>query len=336
VRLGGGGLHGWGESTPLPLPTYSPEWGAGVYLVVRDVLAPAVLGQPIASGSDLQQRLAFIKGNPFAKGALDNAWWDLLAKSRGRPLWQVLGGRGDTIEVGEAIGVMDSLDRLLEAIDAAFRAGYLRVKLKYCTGWGLEMIRAVRGAFPDQTFHIDCNSGFRLDDLAMFQELDRYGLAMIEQPLAHDDLVDHAELQRQIRTPICLDESITSPRIARQAVRIGACRWVNIKPARVGGVTNAVAIHDICRDAGVPCWIGGMLESALGVSFLMALATLENIRYPCDVFPSRRFYARDLCRPEVALSGPSRITLSAEPGVGAEPDPEQLGRLTIDSAVLRA
>jgi len=158
---------------------------------------------------------------------------------------------------------------------------------------------------------------------------------MIEQPLAHDDLIDHAKLQRQIATPICLDESITSPDKARKATQIGACRWINIKPARVGGLTNALKIHNIARDADVPCWIGGMLESALGASFLLALATLPNIKYPCDIMPSRRFYRKDLSRPEICMSGPSQMTVPTAPGAGAEPDPEQLEKLTIDSAVLQ-
>ncbi len=198
------------------------------------------------------------------------------------------------------------------------------------------MVDAVRRAFPKTTLHIDCNSAFSLDDLPMFKELDRYKLAMIEQPLAYDDLIDHAELQRQISTGICLDESITSVQKARKAIQLKACHWINIKPGRVGGLTNALEIHNICQKAALPCWIGGMLESALGVSFLMALAALPNIKYPNDIFTSRRFYANDLSRPEVRLSGPSQMTLSSLPGVGAEANPEELKRLTIDAAVLQA
>jgi O-succinylbenzoate synthase len=170
----------------------------------------------------------------------------------------------------------------------------------------------------------------------MFKRLDKYNLAMIEQPLAHDDLIDHARLQKQIDTPICLDESINSPQKARKAVEMGSCRWVNIKPGRVGGVTNAIEVHDICRDGSVPCWVGGMLESALGVSFMKALATLPNIGYPCDIVPSSRFYAKDMSTPETRLSGPSQMTLSSAPGVGAAPDEGELKRLTVDSVVLQA
>ncbi len=330
VRMGSGDLYGWGEAQPFRLPTYSPEYSAGVYRTVVDVLAGAFLGQSIADGEGLQARLACFKGNYFAKAALDMAWWDLAARQRELPLWKALGGAHDVIEVGADFGVMESLDALLGKIDEAVRAGFARVKLKYAPGWDLEMVAAVRQAFPKLVFHIDCNSAYTLDDLPMFRELDRFGLAMIEQPLMHDDLIDHATLQRQIETPICLDESITSAAKARKAIEIGACRWVNIKPVRVGGLTEARKIHDLCAQAGVPCWVGGMLETAVGAAHCMAMATLTNIRYPSDIFPSSRFFARDLGRPEIVLSGPSQVTLPAGPGVGAEPDEEMLERCTVE------
>jgi O-succinylbenzoate synthase len=219
-------------------------------------------------------------------------------------------------------------------VGGAVSAGFKRVKLKYRPGWELDMISAVRGAFPDLTVHVDCNSAYTLADAEMLEKLDAYDLAMIEQPLAHDDLIDHAELQRRIETPICLDESITSADKARKAIAIGACRWVNIKPGRVGGITNAVAIHDLCRDAGVPCWIGGMLESAVGASHCLALATLPNVKYPSDVFPSDRFYTTDLAEPAMALSGLSMMTPRDVPGVGAEPNAERLRELTVEQATL--
>lgn len=334
VRLDGGGLQGWGEACPLQFPTYSPEWASGVFHVVRDVLAPRVVGRTLSSGEELNALYASIKGNTFAKGAVDLAWWDLLAKAQGRPLWQAIGGRKNTVEAGADFGVMPHLDQLLEAIAGAVRDGFTRVKLKYRPGWDLDMIAAVKAAFPHTVFHVDCNSGYTLADLAMFKKLDQYGLAMIEQPLSHDDLIDHATLQRQIATPICLDESITSPDKARKAAQIGACRWINIKASRVGGITNSLRVHDIARDAGIPCWIGSMLESAVGASFCLALATLPNVRYPSDLFPTSRFYHQDLATPELFLSGPSEMKLSDAPGVGATPDPERLRRLTVASATV--
>lgn len=303
VRMDSAGLHGWGEAAPWKYPAYSPECAAGAFMLIRDFLAPLLLGHTIDSGEELQQRLSGIKGNQFAKAALDLAWWDVFAKGRDEPLWKPLGGRRQTIAVGEDFGIMDDLPMLLAAIEKALRAGYKRIKLKYRPGWELEMLCAVRTRFPSAVFHVDCNSAYSLDDLDMFKQLDRFDLAMLEQPLAHDDLVDHAELQRHIRTPICLDESISSPAKARKAAKIAACRWVNIKPGRVGGITNALRIHDICKDAGISCWIGGMLESAVGASHCLALATLDNIRYPSDIFASDKFYVRDLAAPPMALSG---------------------------------
>lgn len=336
VRMEADGHYGWGESAPWRLPAYSAEWAAGTFLLLREVLAPLVLGREVNSGAELQGLLAGMKGNPFAKAALDAAWWDLRARAVGRPLWRVLGGTQNPVIVGADFGVMETIDALLAEIEGAIKAGFRRVKLKYRPGWELEMVGAVRQTFPNTVFHVDCNSAYRLDALPMFRKLDRCGLAMIEQPLAHDDLVDHATLQASLETPICLDESITGPEAARKAIQLGACRWVNIKPGRVGGLTPALAVHDVCREAGVPCWVGGMLESALGAMHCLALATMPNITYPSDIFPSSRFYRDDLSKPEVALSGPSQMTAPDTPGVGAEPDPERLEACTIERAALRS
>jgi hypothetical protein len=212
------------------------------------------------SGEKLGALLGPFKGNYFAKAGLDLAWWDAYAKSLGEPLWKTIGGKNNRVTVGADISVMEDLNALIECIGKSVDAGFKRVKLKFRPGWGLKMVAAVRQEFPDTVFHVDCNSGFRLDDLEMFKELDRYDLAMIEQPLAFDDLADHARLQMQIDTPICLDESIISLDRARKAIQINACKWVNLKVGRVGGLTNALAIHNYCLDHGIPCWVGGMLE----------------------------------------------------------------------------
>jgi len=336
VRMGSGGLFGWGESQAFQGPTYCPEFGAGIFVTVRNMLAPAIIGQMIDTGDDLQRRLGCFKGNPFAKATLDTAWWDLYARMRNEPLWKSLGGVKDIVDVGADFGAMETIDALLGKIDEALKAGFKRVKLKFCPGWDVNMVHAVRTAFPKGTFHIDCNSAYRLSDVDMFKKLDRYHLAMIEQPLMHDDLVDHATLAKRIDTPICLDESINSVEKARKAIEIKACGWVNVKPGRVGGMTPAVQITEMCAAAGIPCWVGGMLESGVGGSHCMALATLPNMRYPGDVFPSSRFFKRDLTNPELVLSGPSQMTLSKGPGLGAEPDPEMLERLTVEHASLKA
>ncbi|MBN2311406.1 MAG: o-succinylbenzoate synthase [Candidatus Hydrogenedentes bacterium] len=335
VRMTSGDAYGWGEAAPWRYPAYSPECAATQFVLSRDFIAPLLLGRGLGSGGELQAALAGIKGNPFAKAAFDLAWWDLHARCAGEPLWKLIGGTGPVVDAGADFGIMETVDLLIETIAAALEAGYKRVKLKYRPGWDLDMIDAVRTAFPDATFHIDCNSAYTLDDLPMFKKLDRYNLAMIEQPLSHDDLIDHATLQASIDTPICLDESITSVDKARKAIQIGACRWVNIKPGRVGGLTPALAIHDLCRDAGVPCWIGGMLESAVGASHCLALATLPNIAYPSDIFPSERFYRRDLATPPMTHSAPSQFAAHPSPGIGVEPDPAALDEYTIERATIR-
>jgi len=336
VRMEADGVEGWGESTPWESPLYSPEWGSGAYVLARDWFGPRLIGKDIATSADLQAELAPFKGNPFARAVFDLAWWDLSARLASQPLWRLLGGRSDQTMVGADFGVMESVDALLEAVASARACGYGRVKLKFRPGWALDVVRAVRQAFPDLVMHVDCNAAYTLDDLELFQAIDEFGLAMIEQPLAHDDLLDHARLQQQIRTRICLDESITGLRAARQALDIGACRVLNLKPGRVGGLTPALQILDLARAAGVSCWVGGMLESGIGASYCLALATLAGIDYPSDIFPSRRFYECDLIRPEIELAAPGIIRAFPGPGIGCRPDPEILRRRTVESCVLNA
>jgi o-succinylbenzoate synthase len=330
VRMRSGDLAAWGESSPLAAPCYSAEWAGGVFACVRDWLAPAIVGRWVESGADLQQQLAHFKGNYFAKAALDNAWWVLAALKRGLPLHRLLGATRDQAEVGADFGVLDSIDDLIAGVGQAIDDGYQRVKLKFRPGWDISMLRAVRQVFPAATLHIDCNAGYRMRHFDMFCRLDDFNLAMIEQPLAHDDLIDHARLQAGIRTPICLDESIASLEQVEQAIDLGSCRWVNIKPGRVGGLTNAVAIHDRCREANIGCWVGGMLESAIGSRICAALAMLDHFTYPADIFASARFYHEDLATPPLEIArgddGRPRVALTDLPGIGAEPDPRLLDR----------
>ena len=335
VKMTSGGLSGWGESAPGSVPDYCPEYAAGAFALIRDVLAPRLLGGDLASGEQLQQALAGIRGNRFAKAALDLAWWDLHARRLDRPLWKLLGGQSPTVRVGADLGVQDSLERLGELVDAAVADGFPRLKLKIEPGRDVDVVAAVRETHPDLTVHVDGNSAYSLADVDLFRRLDDFGLAMIEQPLANDDLIDHAELRRQVRTPICLDESIDSPAAAAKAIRIGACDWINIKHGRVGGVTAALAIHDLCRAAGVGNWIGGMLESAVGQAFATALATLDNVRYPSDIFPSSRFYAADLGDPPLVLAGAGLAAAAEAPGIAAAPHPARLVERTSQHAVIQ-
>lgn len=335
VRMSSGDAYGWGEGAPWRLPAYSSENGFGAYDVVHRFLGPAVVGKTFDTGQSLQDAMAFVKGNYFAKAAVDTAWWDLQARLADKPLWQLIGGKGPEVEVGADFGVMSTVEELIEDIHRSQDAGFKRVKLKYRPGWELDMIRRVRKTFPDVVFHVDCNSAYTLENKDMLLALDEFNLAMVEQPLMHDDLIDHATLQRQLKTPICLDESITSVTKARQAIDIGACSWINIKPSRVGGVTNAIAIHDYCQSRNIPVWIGGMLESAVGASHCLALGTLPNVKYPSDIFPSDRFYKADLSQPPLEINEPSVIKASKAAGVGAEPDARQLERETVHAARIK-
>ena len=231
----------------------------------------------------------------------------------------MIGGVNQTVAVGADIPVLSSTSALINRVAEAIDQGFPRVKLKFNRTCTIEMIERVRSNFPDLVMHIDCNSGFTLDDIEMFRALDKLELKMIEQPLAYDDLVNHAALQQQIKTPICLDESITSLSRAAKAIRIKACQWINIKTSRVGGLTNAIAIHDFCKNQGVPVWVGGMLESAVGQGPSLALATKDNVAYPSDIFPSKRFFDEDFSTPEITLLRKGKIAAPARPGSGFTP-----------------
>ena len=320
--LRSGGVEGWGEASPLNLPTYSPEYSRGVFEINRDIFAKQLLGEDIESGDDLQTRFSSIKGHYFAKSGFDLAWWDLASKLAGQPMWKFIGGTNRHPEAGADFGYQKSIDILLQKIDDV-KAIAPRIKLKYGPGWGIEVIREVRKNFPDLVFHIDCNSAYTLDDLPMFKELDQYNLAMFEQPLTHDDLIDHATLQREIKTPICLDESLTTPDKARKAIQIGSCKYFNLKTGRLGGITNILKVCALAREAGIPCWIGGMLETGIGRRARLAVASLPEIGYPSDICPPR---PSKLLKTPIAFDpGTMHYTLDdTTPGSGADVDIESV------------
>lgn len=326
VRITSGDLVGWGEAAPYAAPEFCVEWAGSCLMLIRDIFAPLLEGQEIEDGAALQRKLARFKGNHFAKAAVDTAFWDLLAKAEEMPLWQMIGGAGPIARVGADIPVQDSMDKLLSDVAASVEAGFSRIKMKFRRDSGADTVRAVREAFPSAVLHIDCNGGFTRDDLPLFLELDTLGLTMIEQPLSSDDLIDHAWLQGQLETPLCLDESIVSLDRARKALDSDASRWINIKHGRVGGLTNALAIHGLCRERDVPCWIGGMLESCVGQGVSLALATLPGLAYAADIFPEGRLYARDLAEPAIHLSGPGEAQAPERTGHGFAPNAERLKR----------
>jgi len=331
VRMEGGGHHAWGEGCPPYVPNYSAEHTVATFHTLREHMARPLVGQDLTSASDLLDRLAFVKGNQFARAALEIAWWVLEAKRRGVPLHVALGGTGDAVAVGADFGVQDSLDALMGKIQTAIDAGFPRIKLKFRPGWDLDMVAAVRSTFPTFTFHVDCNAAYSPADTELFRRLDRYRLAMIEQPLADDglSLVNHADLQAKLETPICLDESALSLAHVEAAMRLGACRVINIKMARVGGLDASRRIQALCAEHGIPCWVGGMLETAVGGAICAELATLPNFTYAGDIFPSSYFYDDDLGKPELVLTGRGTIATSRVPGIAQEPDPELLARWTV-------
>jgi len=338
VRMEGGGHEAWGESCPVFIPAYSAEHTLATFHTLREHMVPRIVGRDIETARDLLDRLAFIKGNQFARAALDIAWWVLDAKRRGLPLHRALGGTAERVAVGADFGIQDSLDMLMAKIQGAIDAGFPRVKLKFRPGWDLPMVEAVRATFPDFTFHVDCNAAYTPADTELFRKLDRFGLAMIEQPLADDgmSLINHADLQRRLGTPVCLDESAQSLAHVQAAIRLGSCRVVNIKMARVGGLTESREIQALCAQHDIPCWVGGMLESAIGGAICAELATLPNFTYAGDIFPSSYFYTNDLGKPEIVLSGRGEVATSRVPGIAQAPDPELLERWTVEHAAFRA
>jgi len=338
VRMESGGHHAWGESCPPYIPAYSSEHTIATFQTLREHMAGRIIGQDLETSRDLLDRISFIKGNEFARAALDITWWALEAKRRGVPLHRALGGTADRVAVGADFGIQDSLDILMEKIQEAIDQGFPRIKLKFRPGWDLFMVEAVRSSFPDFTFHVDCNAAYTPADTEIFRKLDRHRLAMIEQPLADDgmSLVNHADLQKKIATPICLDESVQGLTHAQAAIRLQSCRVVNVKMARVGGLTASREIQALCAEHGIPCWVGGMLESAIGGAICAELATLPNFTYAGDIFPSSYFYENDIGKPEIVLSGPGEVATSRMPGIAQEPNPDLLARWTMEHVSFKA
>jgi len=308
VEVHSGGVSGWGEVTAGENPFYNEEWTDSAWLILRDFVAPRVLNHTFQSAADVGARSAHIRGHLMARGGLEVAVWDLEARMLGKPLYQHI-GQGATgaarreIPCGVSIGIQDSVPQLLQKIETELAAGYQRIKMKIKPGWDVEVIREVRRRFPDILLMADANSAYTLADAERLQRLDEFNLMMIEQPLAHDEIIDHAKLQAQLRTPICLDECIRSAHQAEQAIAMKAGRIINIKLGRVGGFAEARRVHDVAQSAGIPVWCGGMLESGIGRAH-----ALLGARYR----PSARGgdFARDHRR-----AGPTRIRLRTRPRV---------------------
>ncbi|MGH9480380.1 MAG: o-succinylbenzoate synthase [Terriglobales bacterium] len=310
------GVEGWGEVTCGEAPYYSAESTDTAATVLRDFLLPLVVGRDFDHAGELGRMMARVRGHAMAKAAIENAAWAAQAEMAGQPLWRTLGGSRREIACGVSIGIKDTVEELLETIARELEAGYRRIKIKIKPGWDVRVLEQVRARFPDIPLMADANSAYTLDDLDHLRAFDGFHLMMLEQPLWHDDIWLHARLQRVLRTPICLDESIHHARDAQQALEMNACRILNIKLGRVGGFQSALAVHETAWRAGAPVWCGGMLESGVGRAHNIALSTLENFSLPGDVSASRRYWHEDIIEPEVTVSPDGLITAPEAPGLG--------------------
>src|SRR5215203_5260074 len=332
----GDGAEGWGECTAGEGPFYSEEWIDSAWEVTRLFLAPMVLGRDIEGAAGVGDLMRRARGNRMAKASIETACWDLEAKRAGVPLWRHLGGVQAEIACGVSIGIQDTHEQLLEKIETELAAGYQRIKIKIKPGWDSEVVEQVRARFPDIQLMVDANSAYTLADAPLLRALDEFNLMMIEQPLAYDDREDHAKLQKQIKTPVCLDESVRSAEDARKAIELGACRLVNVKLGRVGGHLEAARVEAVCREANVPVWCGGMLESGIGRAHNIAMATLGGFTLPGDVSASSRYWAEDIVDPPVTVTPQGTIVAPDGPGLGFRIKRDLVERLTVRTEALSA
>src|SRR5215469_6165582 len=328
------GVDGWGESVVGENPFYSSEWIESAWSTLIHYLIPALLGKRIQSARDVPCLFAKVRGHQMAKAALENAIWEAEALQKKMPLWKLLGGTRAEIPCGVSIGIQDSVEQLLETIEAELAAGYRRIKIKVKPGWDTNVLERIRSRWADITLSCDANSAYTLDQVEHLRRFDQFNLLMIEQPLWNDDIYYHARLQNQLRTAICLDESIVNARSAAFAVETAACRIINVKVGRVGGFTEAIAVHDIAQAHKVPVWCGGMLETGIGRAHNIALSTLPNFSLPGDVSASKRYWKQDIVDPEIEVSREGMIPIGNQPGTGYRVQPEVVEKLTVRKEVL--
>ncbi|MGI8884550.1 MAG: o-succinylbenzoate synthase [Pyrinomonadaceae bacterium] len=323
------GNEGWGECTAGEIPSYSEEWTDSCWQVLEKILAPMVVGKEFADASEVWDLMKKVRGNRMSKAAIETAVWDLEAKKLDVPLWKHLGGVRNEIDCGVSIGIQDSVEQLLEKIQTELDAGYKRIKIKIAPGWDFDVIKKVCETFGDILLMGDANSAYSLDDVELFKKMDSFDLMMFEQPLSHDDIFDHAKLQKEIKTPICLDESIKSPADARQAIEMKACQIINVKLGRVGGHLQAKLIEEVCRNANIPVWCGGMLESGIGRSHNIAMSTLAGFTLPGDVSASKRYWHEDIIEPEISITTNGTIIAPENAEIGFEIKRDRIDNLMV-------
>jgi len=323
------GAEGWGECTAGEGPFYSDEWAETAWATLKEFLAPMVAGHETTNAAGIFELMSRGRGHRMAKAAIETACWDLEAKRAGTPLWKHLGGVQNEIPCGVSIGIQNSPEQLIDKIQTELSAGYQRIKIKIKPGWDLDIVRRVRERFPDIQLMGDANSAYTLADVPLFKALDEFNLMMLEQPLAYDDMFDHAELQQQIKTPVCLDESVKTPADATHAIALGSCRIINVKLGRVGGHAEAKTIEAITRGHQIPVWCGGMLESGIGRAHNIAMATLAGFTLPGDVSASARYWEEDIIEPPVTVTPAGTIIAPSGPGIGFQINRPRIDKLTV-------
>ena len=328
VEIRGEGLCGWGECVADEGPFYSSEDVETAWHILSDYIAPSLTGMS-AVPQVFSESFKKIRGHPMAKAAAESAIWDLVAKQRGIPLWEMIGGTRKRIACGVSIGIQDSVEQLLDQIEIELAAGYQKIKIKIKPGWDVDIVRDVRKRFSHIPLMVDANSAYSIADIDHLRQLDEFDLLMIEQPLYPDDFIEHRRLQAAIKTPICLDESIRHARDARHACEMGACQIVNIKLGRVGGFQEAIAVHDTCQALGIPVWCGGMLETGIGRAHNIALSTLENFSIPGDVSAAKRYFQKDTVVPSIEVSEDGHMVPPSVPGIGYDPDLDWIESITV-------
>jgi len=312
------GISGWAESVAFPEPSYNEETLKTNWHLMEQFLIPLLQQSPIKHPNEIAKQWNHIRGNYMAKSALEGAYWDLYAKLGGVTLAEAIGGKKREIEVGVSIGIQPSISELMDKVESNVAQGYKRIKIKIKPGWDIDIVEAVRNRFPHIALMVDANSAYSLADIDRLKQLDKYGLMMIEQPFSYNDIIDHSVLQRQISTPVCLDESIHSSDDARKAIELSSCRIINVKIGRVGGIAEAIQLHHVCQSSDIPVWCGGMLESGIGRAHNIAISTLPNFRLPGDTAASSNYWEEDIIEPEVMVQD-GVIQVPDRPGIGFEP-----------------
>lgn len=329
IRVDSEGLTGWGECVAQKTPFYTYETVDTAWYILQNYIIPSVLNKNISNIEETISSYKIVRGHRMAKAGLEAALWDIFAKSKNISLSKMFGGTKEKIDVGVSIGIQSSVPELIKKIETYLTEGYKRIKIKIAPGNDIQFVRAVRKEFPNILFQVDANSAYELKHTDLFKQMDDYNLLLIEQPLGYDDIYDHSKLQKEIKTPVCLDESIRSLDDTRAAIELDSCRVINIKSGRVGGFTESKLIHDYCASKNIPVWCGGMLESGIGRAGNAALASLQNFILPGDISASKRYYKEDIVEPEFIINKDGTMNVPAKPGIGVEVNMKMLDKVTV-------